>query len=60
MNGTMLSPIFAAAAMALSSIFVLGNALRLKRFRAPMTVEGSIETPENGTAPHKPRPMNEH
>ena len=28
LNGTLLSPIFAAAAMALSSIFVLGNALR--------------------------------
>lgn len=35
-NGTLLSPIFAAAAMALSSVFVLGNALRLKRFQAPM------------------------
>lgn len=42
-NGTLLSPIFAAAAMALSSVFVLGNALRLKSFRAPMTVEGSKE-----------------
>ncbi|WP_034455697.1 heavy metal translocating P-type ATPase [Buttiauxella noackiae] len=38
-NGTLLSPIFAAAAMALSSVFVLGNALRLKRFQAPMMVE---------------------
>ncbi|WP_369308918.1 copper-translocating P-type ATPase [Providencia rettgeri] len=36
-NGTLLSPILAAAAMALSSVFVLGNALRLKRFQAPMT-----------------------
>lgn len=35
-NGMGLSPIFAAAAMALSSVFVLGNALRLKRFRAPL------------------------
>ena len=39
--GILLSPIFAGLAMALSSVSVLANALRLKRFRVPASHEGS-------------------
>ncbi|VVS96672.1 heavy metal translocating P-type ATPase [Rhizobium sp. EC-SD404] len=38
--GWLLSPVLAAGAMAMSSVFVLGNAMRLKRFRTPIADVG--------------------
>jgi len=40
--GVLLSPVFAAGAMALSSVFVLGNALRLRQFQPPLLDSGDI------------------
>ena len=37
--GILLSPVFAAGAMALSSVFVLGNALRLKTWQPPANAQ---------------------
>jgi P-type Cu+ transporter len=44
-DGLLLDPVLASAAMAMSSVSVLSNALRLRRFRRPVTVEEILHPP---------------
>ncbi len=51
--GVLLSPVFAAAAMALSSVSVLSNALRLRRLK-PVMDERTVSRPPKARAQPQP------
>jgi Cu+-exporting ATPase len=50
-TGWLLSPVLAGAAMGLSSVFVLSNALRLRGFRPPLRAESKPEPLATRAAP---------